>query len=101
MGRLTELRDPVTGCRFWVREVARPPGGFFMVASNYRWGLKHGAALASDWVQILELAVEPGMESEWDRLAALVHEVDTLHRPVHRNARFTKKTALWEFCAGG
>jgi len=97
MGQLTELQDPVTGCRFWVREVVRPPGGWFYVASNYRWGLKHGANMGRCWIQILELAIAPEIAGDWDRLAALVHEVDGLHRPVRRNARFTKKTALWEF----
>jgi hypothetical protein len=100
MGQLTECEDPVTGYRFWVREVARPPGGWFHVHSNHRWGLKHGAAMPDDWNQFLELAVDPDIKHEWDRIAALVHDMDALHRPVQHNARFTKKTALWEFRKG-
>jgi len=100
IGQLTELQDPVTGYRLWVREVARPPGGWFYVASNYRWGLKHGENTGRHWIQILELAVSPEIAGDWDRIAALVCDVDALHRFVRRNARFTKKTALWEFRRG-
>lgn len=96
-GQLTEVRDPVTHHRFWVRETVKPPGGWFYVNSNQRWGLKGGADLGRGWVQVLELAVAPEIQDQWDRIAELVRRHDPLGRPVLRNGRFTKKTALYLF----
>lgn len=96
-GQLTELRDPVTRHRFWVRETVQPPGGWFYVSSYHRWGLKGGADKGPGWVDVLELAVAPEIRDQWDRIAALVRRHDRLRRPVRRNARFTPKTALYLF----
>ncbi len=96
-GQLTELRDPLTRYRFWVRESVQPPGGWFYVSSYHRWGLKGGADKGPGWAEVLELAVAPEIKDDWDRIAALVRRHDALGRPVLRNARFTKKTALYMF----
>jgi len=94
ISQVTECLDIEGRRRFWVRENIRIPGGFFYVNSNQRWGLKGGADLPRGTVQILELAVHADLRDSWGRIAAMVHEADGLHRPVHRNAGWTPKKAL-------
>jgi hypothetical protein len=91
--QVTELKEPSTGIRFWVREAVRPPGGMYQVNSGLRQGLKAGRKVPKDWVQVLELAVEKESQVEWDRLAAIVKENDALNRQVVQNKRWTAKTA--------
>jgi len=92
--QVTELKDPVTGKLFWTREALCPPGGWGMVNSGMRNGLKHGRAAPADWPQVLELAVDRDLESEWERIAGLVKEADRLGRSVVKNGRWTPNIAI-------
>jgi hypothetical protein len=82
-GQLTKCR--LGGVVFYVRENIAFQGGHFQVSSGERMGWKQGR-LSRRHQQILELAAPPG---QWDRIAALVHRVDGLKRPVRSNRRFT------------
>jgi hypothetical protein len=93
VGQVTEFLDPVTHYLCWVREVAKPPGGWFCVSSNHRWGLKAGVSIGESWPQALELAVPKEISMHWSRIARLVREYDALQRPVLHNQRWTEKTA--------
>lgn len=70
---------------FYVRENVAFHGGHFMVSSGERMGIKLGR-LSKRHLQILELAAP---DNDWNRIAAVVHEVDGLKRPVRKNRRFT------------
>ena len=74
---------------FYVRENIACPGGHFHVSAGERMGWKLGR-LSRLHAQVLELAAP---EYHWDRLAGLVHAMDTLKRPVRKNRRFTGRWA--------
>lgn len=82
-GQVTKCR--LAGVVFYVREnLAR---NHFLTSSNARIGMKRGEK--SGGVEVLELCCPP----EWfDRLAAVVTELDPKHRSVRTHARFT---AAW------
>jgi hypothetical protein len=83
---LTKCRSGTT--EFYVRENIAPCGGQFMVSSGERMGWKRGR-LSNRHRQVLELAAP---ESEWERVASIIHDIDALKRPVRNNRRFT---ATW------
>jgi hypothetical protein len=86
-GRLTKCR--FDGIVFYVRENIAVHGGHFHVSAGERMGWKQGR-LSSRHAQILELAAP---EKDWEKLAAIVHQVDRLKRPIRKNRRFTIKWA--------
>ena len=82
-GMLTKCR--FDGIVFYVRENIAVHGGHFHVSAGERMGWKQGR-LSSRHAQILELAAP---EKDWEKLAAIVHQVDRLKRPIRKNRRFT------------
>jgi hypothetical protein len=79
----------VTYCRykdqvFYVRENLTGLPSFF-ISSGERWGDKIGTSKPRYERQVLELLAHP---RSWAMLAEVVHQTDTLKRPVVKNRAF-------------
>lgn len=88
--RVTELT--INGSRVYVRENARPPGGWFNINSGHRMGFKKGTReVPRNWWLLQVATDDPGLDR--DALLETVSALDPLGRPAEYNNRFDPETA--------